>query len=333
MSSTGSRTAEILLRTDEVQVHFPTGESGGWLPFGGATSVVHAVDGVSLDVRQGEILGLVGESGCGKTTFGRALVGLERPTSGSIFFQGQDLKSLTGSERKAFCSRMQIIFQDPFSSLNPRMTIESAISRPLVIHRSLTPAERREMVASILQEVGLEPRIGERFPHEFSGGQRQRIAIARGLVLNPDFVVADEPTSSLDVSIQAQILALLMRLQEELGLTMLFITHDLGVIRVMCDRVAVMYLGRIVELAGTEELFENPVHPYTQALLSAVPEPDPTRRRERIRLHGGVPSAVNPPSGCRLYPRCPMAGDQCSQREPTLEDWGNDHWVACFPAG
>jgi len=250
--------------------------------------------------------------------------------SGKVLFEERDISVLKRVELRELYREMQIIFQDPFSSLNPRMPIGEIVGRPLKIHTDVSAPERQRIVADMLQKVGLQPDAAERYPHEFSGGQRQRIVIARSLVLSPKFVIADEPTSALDVSIQAQILTLLEQLEQEFDLAMLFITHDLGVIRVMCDKVAVMYLGRIVEVAETGELFENPVHPYTKALLSAIPVPDPAKRVDRIRLTGGVPSAINPPAGCRLHPRCPLAMDLCSQQEPALKDSGGGHWVACF---
>jgi oligopeptide/dipeptide ABC transporter ATP-binding protein len=288
------------------------------------------VDGVSLKIQSGETFGLVGESGCGKSTLGRALMGLQTPTSGRILFRGRELSTGDREGLRRLYREMQIIFQDPFSSLNPRMTIGEAVSRPLRIHTDIPDEERRRTVASILDRVGLSPDAAERYPHEFSGGQRQRIVIARALVLNPKLAIADEPTSALDVSIQAQILMLLQELKGEFDLSMLFITHDLGVIRVMCDRVAVMYLGRIVEVAETSTLFAEPLHPYAQALLSAIPNPNPKERTERLRLVGGVPSAIDPPTGCRLHPRCPMVMDRCSSDLPALEDRGGGHLVACF---
>ena len=291
---------------------------------------MRAVDGVSLKIQRGETFGLVGESGCGKSTLGRALMCLQTPTAGKILFQGKEISIRDRNALRHLYREMQIIFQDPFSSLNPRMTIGEAVSRPLKIHTDMADEERKQTVARILDRVGLSPDAAERYPHEFSGGQRQRIVVARALVLNPRLAIADEPTSALDVSIQAQILILLQELKEEFDLSMLFITHDLGVIRVMCDRVAVMYLGKIVEVAETAGLFAEPMHPYTQALLSAIPRPDPEKRIERLRLEGGVPSAIDPPSGCRLHPRCPMVTDRCSAEVPVLEDRGNGHLVACF---
>lgn len=318
-----------LVEARDLTVHFAVAGDGGILrPREG---IVHAVDNVSLAILKGETFGLVGESGCGKSTLGRALMGLQPATSGTILFEQRDILALRREQVRKLYHQMQIVFQDPFSSLNPRMKIGEIVGRPLKIHTTTSDKERRRMVAAVLERVGLSPDAVDRYPHEFSGGQRQRIVIARAVVLNPKLVIADEPTSALDVSIQAQILALLQELKAEFDLSMLFITHDLGVIRVMCDRVAVMYLGQIVEVAETAELFENPSHPYTKALLSAIPIPDPEKRVERLRLLGGVPSAINPPEGCRLHPRCPVAKEPCSKQKPGLMDIGGGHWVACFP--
>jgi oligopeptide/dipeptide ABC transporter ATP-binding protein len=321
-------TTAPLVQTHELKVHFSIRGDASWLRR--STAVVHAVDGVSLAIQRGETFGLVGESGCGKSTLGRAIMGLQPSTSGKVLFEEQNISILSQTELRKLYREMQIIFQDPFSSLNPRMTVGNIVSRPLKIHTNVSAKDRQRIVAEILQKVGLSPDAAERYPHEFSGGQRQRIVIARALVLHPKLVIADEPTSALDVSIQAQILTLLEQLKQEFELAMLFITHDLGVVRVMCDKVAVMYLGQIVELAATRELFENPIHPYTRALLSAIPEPDPAKRVERIRLQGGVPSAISPPSGCRLHPRCPFEMNRCSEQQPILEDRESGHWVACF---
>ncbi len=294
---------------------------------------VKAVDGVSFTIRRGETLGLVGESGCGKTTVGRTILRLIEPTAGEVYFEGQNIFALSKSELKALRRDMQIIFQDPYSSLDPRMPVGASIAEGLAVHGIGTPKERFEIVIDLLRKVGLEDYHARRYPHEFSGGQRQRLVIARALALRPKFIVCDEPISALDVSIQAQIINLLKELQEEFKLTYLFIAHNLSVIEHVSDRVAVMYLGKIVELTSREELYRNPLHPYTQALLSAVPIPDPTLKRERILLKGDVPSPLNPPSGCRFHPRCPVATRYCAQEEPPFVNVGTqqqEHWVACW---
>ena len=294
---------------------------------------VKAVDGVSFTIRRGETLGLVGESGCGKTTVGRTILRLIEPTAGEVYFEGRNLFALSKAELKALRQEMQIIFQDPYSSLDPRMPIGASIAEGLAVHGIGTLKERQAMVTDLLRKVGLEDYHARRYPHEFSGGQRQRIVIARALALRPKFIVCDEPISALDVSIQAQIINLLKELQEEFGLTYLFIAHNLSVIEHVSDRVAVMYLGEIVELTSREELYRNPLHPYTQALLSAVPIPDPTLKRERIILKGDVPSPLNPPSGCRFHPRCPVAMAHCAREEPPFVNVGapgREHWVACW---
>ena len=293
---------------------------------------VKAVDGLNFDVFQGETLGLVGESGCGKSTTGRAILQLYKPTAGAVLFEGSDLVALKGEDLRKMRRRMQMIFQDPYASLNPRMTVGSIVAEPLEVHNIGTKAERVERVRELLKVVGLNPYFINRYPHEFSGGQRQRIGVARALAVNPAFIVCDEPISALDVSIQAQVINLLEDLQEQFGLTYLFIAHDLSVVRHISDRIAVMYLGKIMELADRDELYRNPMHPYTQALLSAVPIPDPVieEKRQRIILEGDVPSPVNPPKGCNFSTRCPKALDMCKEQEPEFRDYGGGHWAACW---
>jgi oligopeptide transport system ATP-binding protein len=294
---------------------------------------IKAVDDVSFFVRRGETLGLVGESGCGKTTTGRCILQLYKPTAGQVSFEGRELTELSNRQLRSMRRRMQVIFQDPYSSLNPRMTAGNIIGEPLVVHRMVQgKAEYREKVADLLQNVGLNPYMADRFPHEFSGGQRQRIGVARALSVSPNFIVADEPVSALDVSIQAQIINLLEDLQEQFDLTYLFIAHDLSVVRHISDRVGVMYLGHIVELAERNEIYRDPTHPYTKALLSAVPIPDPVvdSKRDRVLLTGEVPSPLDPPSGCVFHPRCSIATEQCSQVLPELRQVRSDHWAACI---
>jgi oligopeptide/dipeptide ABC transporter ATP-binding protein len=293
--------------------------------------VVHAVDGISFDIHDGETLGLVGESGCGKSTAGFSITQLHRPTSGKVYFRGQELTQLAEKALRPIRQKMPVIFQDPYSTLNPRMTVGAAIAEPLLVHNLTPKKEAQDRVAELLRQVGLSPASANRYPHEFSGGQRQRICIARALACSPEFIVCDEPISALDVSIQAQVINLLEDLQEGHKLTYLFIAHDLAVVRHISDRVAVMYLGRLAELASKEALFEHPLHPYTQALLMSVPLPNPRqeRARPRVVLAGDVPSAIQPPSGCRFHPRCPRAAAICSEAVPEWREAAPGHWVAC----
>lgn len=291
---------------------------------------VQAVDKVSFNIREGETLGLVGESGCGKTTVGRTMLRLIEPTGGSVTFDGQDVFKLQGRDLKNMRRNMQIIFQDPYASLDPRVPIGESVIEGLKIHGIGSPRERFEVGIEMLRKVGLEDYHAHRYPHEFSGGQRQRIGIARALALRPKFIIADEPVSALDVSIQSQVLNILKDLQQEFNLTYLFIAHNLSVVEHISDRVAVMYLGKVVEMTRREELFRNPLHPYTQALMSAIPIPDPTIKRERIILQGDVPSPVNPPKGCRFHPRCPIAIDYCKVAEPHFKEVSPDHFAACW---
>jgi len=290
---------------------------------------VQAVDDVSFTIKEGETLGLVGESGCGKTTVGHTMLKLREPTSGSVIFDERDIFTLNGQELKAIRREIQIVFQDPYASLDPRLPVGESIAEGLKIHRVGTNQDRVEKVLKALNNVGLEEYHAHRYPHEFSGGQRQRIGIARALALNPRFIVLDEPVSALDVSIQAQVLNILKNLQEEYELTYLFVAHNLAVVEHISDRVAVMYLGKIVELADREDLFDHPLHPYTQALMSAIPLPDPTKKRERVILSGDVPSPLNPPPGCRFHPRCPIAEPRCAVEEPELRELAPGHTVSC----
>jgi oligopeptide/dipeptide ABC transporter ATP-binding protein len=297
--------------------------------FSGTKATVRAVDGVSFEIQKGETLGLVGESGSGKTTVGRCILRLIEPTAGDVLFDNMNVTRLPSSELKQLRRRMQIIFQDPYGCLTPRMRIRAILKEPLEIHGIGTKAEHTDRVVTILRRVGLRPEHMNRFPHEFSGGQRQRIAIARTLMVNPELIIADEPVSALDVSIQAQIINLLVALQRELGLSYLLISHDLSVVHYMCDRIAVMYLGKIVEMSSRSDLYLNPLHPYTQALLSAIPEPKTGPKREKILLGGEVPSPINPPEGCSFHPRCNYKIEECTRVEPLLKGVGDSHWVSC----
>jgi len=321
---------KILLEARNIVKHFPI--KGG--VFMKEIAAVKAVDGVSLTIEEGETVGLVGESGCGKTTFGRAILRLEEPTSGEIYFEGESILSYDKNKMQALREKMQIIFQDPFSSLNPRKTVSHIIGEPLLVHGIKGRKKREERVLELLQVVGLRKEHMRRYPHQFSGGQRQRIGVARALALQPKLIVCDEAVSALDVSIQAQVINLLEDLQDDFGLTYLFISHDLSVVEHVSDRVAVMYLGKIAEFAPSKALYKNPLHPYTQALLSAVPVPDPScKANTRIILKGDVPSPIDPPPGCSFHPRCLYAKDTCSQSQPQLKEIDPNHFAACFYAG
>ncbi|PPS44000.1 ABC transporter ATP-binding protein [Chroococcidiopsis sp. TS-821] len=319
---------DTLLRVRDLKVHFPILRG---LILQRQVGAVKAVDGLTFDIKRGETLGLVGESGCGKSTTGRAILQIEPPSAGHVYFEETELTALSGEPLRQMRRQMQMIFQDPYASLNPRMTIGDVISEPLEIFGLASGREKQARVQHLLDVVGLSPEFISRYPHEFSGGQRQRVAIARALAVNPDFLVCDEPIAALDVSVQAQVINLVQSLQREFQLTYLFIAHDLSVVRHISDRIAVMYLGKIVELADRVSLYENPLHPYTQALLSAIPIPDPTveAKRQRIVLQGDVPSPTNPPSGCRFHTRCPWAIEHCHQVEPEFRDVGDGHYVAC----
>jgi len=323
---TSQSTAKPLLRVKQLVKHFPI--RGGILSR--VVDKVHAVDGVSFELQAGETLGVVGESGCGKSTTGRCILRLIEPTSGQVWFEDRDVTAMDKAALRAACRDMQIIFQDPFASLNPRMTVASIIGEALSIHKlAQTPQDYEDRIVSLLETVGLNADHMRRFPHEFSGGQRQRIGIARALAVSPKLIVCDEPVSALDVSIQAQVINLLEDLQEKFGLTYLFIAHDLSVVEHISNRVAVMYLGRIVEIASSRALYTDPKHPYTEALLSAVPIPDPSVKRKRIVLTGDVPNPINPPKGCHFHPRCPKAMDRCRNEAPVLKDLGEGHMAAC----
>lgn len=323
----GKTDKEVIVDVDSMEMHFPITEG---IIFQRKVGTVKAVDGISFKVFKGETLGLVGESGCGKSTTGRAILQLHRPTGGKVTYKGQDLTSLKGEPLRKMRKHIQIIFQDPYASLNPRMTVGSIIGEPLEVHKIATGKEKVDRVRELLRVVGLNPNYINRYPHEFSGGQRQRIGIARALAVQPDFIVADEPISALDVSIQAQVINLMEDLQEQFGLTYLFIAHDLSVVRHISDRIAVMYLGKVVELADRKDLYDMPMHPYTKALLSAVPVPDPVieEKRKRIILQGDVPSPINPPSGCHFRTRCPLAQEIC-KTEPEFIQKKPGHFVAC----
>lgn len=316
---------QVLLETKDLRKYF-SGKKG---LFNLNPPVVKAVDDINLKIHKGETLGLVGESGCGKSTLGRTILKLIPMTSGQVIYNGEDIAAYDKKQMWEMRKRMQIIFQDPYSSLNPRMTVYDLVSAPLEVYGIGSAAERKEMVISILNDVGLDKQYLNRFPHEFSGGQRQRIGIARALILNPEFVVCDEAVSALDVSVRAQVLNLMKKMQQKRNLTYLFISHDLSVVRHVSDRVAVMYLGSVVEIADKQDLYGAPLHPYTRALLSAIPIPDANRKRNRIILEGDVPSAYNPPSGCKFHTRCPYATDRCREEVPALRDVGGGHGVAC----
>ncbi|WP_138751199.1 ABC transporter ATP-binding protein [Paenibacillus sinopodophylli] len=318
---------EPMLKVSGLQKYYSAKQPGAW-----RSKPVKAVDDVSFQLYEGETYGLVGESGCGKSTLGRTLLRLTEPTAGSAVYQGEELFTLSSKSLQTYRKQLQMVFQDPFASLHPRKTIGSALTEPLVIHQIGTQADRYSRVINMLRIVGLQPDHYDRLPHELSGGQRQRVVLARALILEPKLVICDEPVSALDVIIQAQILNLMKQLQQDLGLTYLFIAHDVGVVRHISDRIGVMYLGKLVEEAPTDELFANPLHPYTRALLSAVPNPDPASKRERILLKGDIPSPLNPPSGCSFHPRCPLATNICREKLPQKREAAANHYVACHLA-
>ena len=320
---------EELLRLENVKTYYPANKA----VFAKDRKYVKAVDGVSLTLRCGETLGLVGESGCGKSTLGQTILRLEKATEGRIIYRGVDLLTVSEREMRGLRSEVQMIFQDPYSSLNPKMTVGSMIAEPMKVHGMGSARERDRRVGELLEMVGMRPEHAKRYPHEFSGGQRQRIGIARALAVNPRLIICDEAVSALDVSVQAQVLNLLSHLQREMGLTYIFIAHGLATVKHISDRVGVMYLGKIVELADSEEIYRNAMHPYTRALISAIPEPDPDRVKKRVLLAGDVPSPVDPPRGCRFHTRCPHACERCRAEEPILRDLGNGHLVACHFAG
>jgi oligopeptide/dipeptide ABC transporter ATP-binding protein len=317
---------ESLLTVEDLKVYFPVKKG----LFSSKSGYVYAVDGVSMTLGKGETLGIVGESGCGKTTAGMAILRLIEPTGGKVIFQGRDIAKMTRSERQALRREMQVIFQDPYSSLNPRMSLRRILGDPMKIHGMYHGKQMEERVVYLLEKVGLAVEQQDRYPHQFSGGQRQRIGIARALALNPHVIIGDEPVSALDVSIQAQIINLLIDLQDEFNLSYIIISHDLAVVEYICDWIAVMYLGQFVETASYKDLYSNPRHPYTRALLSAVPVPNPEADIRRTILSGDVPSPIHPPSGCRFHPRCPQRMEQCSRQNPTLKDVGENHQVACY---
>lgn len=314
-----------ILKAEDLQVYFPIRRGITSRPVGH----VHAVDGVSFHLEKGETLGIVGESGCGKTTVGMGLMGLIPPTGGRVLFEGRDMALLSNKELRSLRRKMQLIFQDPFSSLNPRMTVNQILGDPMDVHAIFTGKKREDRLAFLLETVGLSPEQGRRYPHEFSGGQRQRIGIARALALDPIVIIGDEPVSALDVSIQAQIINLLMDLRRDFNLSLVIISHDLAVIEYLCDRILVMYLGKIIEEAPYSALYNTPRHPYTQALLSAAPVSNPLQKKKRILLEGDVPSPIDPPSGCRFHTRCPQRMDICISEEPCFSDMGDGHVVAC----